>query len=75
MNTPVINRVVQQLEVLPYELQLRVLEFSQALVVSSPRGTPGKQLLRFAGVIPLDDLQQIREAIEHDCEKVDSHEW
>ncbi|WP_256678104.1 MULTISPECIES: hypothetical protein [Fischerella] len=38
-------------------------------------GTPGEQLLRFAGSIPPDDLQEIREAIEQDCERVDINEW
>jgi hypothetical protein len=39
------------------------------------RGTPGQQLLRFAGSIPLDDLQLMGEAIEQDCERVDIDEW
>lgn len=38
-------------------------------------GTPGEQLLRFAGSIPPDDLQEIREATEQDCERVDINEW
>ncbi|MFQ4142520.1 hypothetical protein [Chlorogloeopsis sp. ULAP02] len=38
------------------------------------RGVPGRQLLRFAGAIPQDDIQLIREAIEHNCEQVDADE-
>ncbi|MHC5932631.1 hypothetical protein [Nostoc sp.] len=33
-----------------------------------------EQLLRFAGSIPTDDIQLIREAIEQDCEQVDTNE-
>jgi len=75
MNTLIMDRVIEQLEVLPYELQWRVLEFTHALVASVPHGVPGQQLLRFAGVIPLDDLQLMRLAIEQGCERVDTNEW
>ena len=37
---------------------------------SSPR-----ILLQFVGVIPADDLQKMSDAIEADCERVDSEEW
>ena len=75
MNTLIMDRVIEQLEVLPYELQWRVLEFTHALAASVPHGVPGQQLLRFAGVIPLDDLQLMRLAIEQGCERVDTNEW
>ncbi len=39
--------------------------------VSAPHGVPGQQLQRFAGTIPLDDLELMREAIEQDCERGD----
>ena len=52
-------------------LQRQVLEFDRSLVKVEVRGTPGQQLLRFAGSIPSDDLQLMREAIEQDCERVD----
>lgn len=75
MNTLVVDRVVEQLKALPYEFQWRVFEFARALAVSIPRGVPGQQLLRFAGAIPLDDLQVMRQAIEDGCEQVDANEW
>jgi hypothetical protein len=40
-----------------------------------PKGTPGHQLLKFAGTIPPDDLQLMSEAIETDCRKVELNEW
>jgi hypothetical protein len=75
MDTVVIDKVVEQLKVLPHELQWRVLEFSKALALSTPHGIRGQQLLRFAGVIPPDDVQLMREAIEQGCEQVDTNEW
>ncbi len=70
-----VDRVVEQLKALPYEMQWRVFEFARALAVSAPRGVPGPQLLRFAGAIPLDDLQLMRQTIEEGCERVDTNEW
>lgn len=75
MNTLIVDKVIEQLKVLPYELQWRVFEFTRALAVSIPHGVPGCQLLRFAGAIPLDDLQLMRLAIEQGCERVDANEW
>ncbi len=60
---------------MPQSLQRQVLEFVRSLVKAEVRGTPGQQLLRFAGSIPADDLQLMRQAIEHDCERIDVDEW
>ena len=75
MNIPIIDEVVEQLKVMPQHLQWQVLEFVRSLVEAKVRGTPGQQLLRFAGSIPFDDLQLMREAIEQDCEQIDDDEW
>lgn len=75
MSTLIVDKVIEQLKVLPYELQWRVFEFTHALAVSLPRAVPGHQLLRFAGAIPLDDLQLMRLAIEEGCERIDANEW
>jgi hypothetical protein len=75
MNIPIIDEVIEQLKVMPQHLQWQVLEFVRSLVKAEVRGTPGSQLLRFAGSIPSDDLQLMREAIEQDCEQIDVDEW
>jgi hypothetical protein len=75
MSVSIINEVVKRLEIMPQHLQQQVLEFTQALVKTEFRGTPGQQLLRFAGSIPPEDLQLMREAIKQDCERVDINEW
>jgi hypothetical protein len=75
MSTLIVDKVIEQLKVLPYELQWQVFEFTRALAVSIPRGVPGHQLLHFAGVISPDDLQHMRLAVEQGCERIDANEW
>lgn len=75
MENKIIEKVVEQLRTMPPELQWRVLEFTRALSISTPRGVPGKDLLRFCGMISIADLEQMREAIDQGCEKIDTNEW
>ncbi|RMG08905.1 MAG: hypothetical protein D6728_13515 [Cyanobacteria bacterium J055] len=75
MNIPIVDEVVERLKVMPPHLQWQVLEFVRSLVKVEVRGTPGQQLLRFAGSIPIDDLQLMREAIEQDYDRIDLNEW
>lgn len=75
MDTPIVGKVVEYLKDLPQELQWRVLEFTRALAQSTPRGIPGRELLRFAGTISAEDTELMREAIERGCEQVDANEW
>lgn len=75
MDISIVEKVVEQLKALPQELQWRVLEFTRALSVSTPHGVSGVQLLRFAGIIALDDVNIMRQAIEQGCEQVDVNEW
>ena len=75
MDTLIIDKLIEQLKDLPQKLQWRVLEFTRALVISTPRGVAGAQYLQFAGTIPLDDIKIMRQAIEQGCEQVDANEW
>ena len=75
MNISIIDAVVEQLTGMPMHLQQQVLEFVQELSNSELQGTPGKQLLHFAGSISADDLQLIQKAIDQDCGQVDFDEW
>jgi hypothetical protein len=75
MITPIIKeRLLEQLDTLPTEMQQRVLDFAQALALSLPAGVPGERLLKFAGTIPADDLQIMSLEIESGCEQIDD-EW
>ncbi len=74
MHTPIIERVVKQMETLPEVKQKQVLEFIEKLK-GFPRGVPGKELLRFAGVISPEDIALMDKAIAEDCERADPNEW
>jgi hypothetical protein len=75
MSNSIIDKVVEHLATLPDSLQRQVLEFVQTLKASIRQGVPGRELLQFAGAIPLDDLQLMRQAIEAGCEQVELDEW
>jgi len=62
------EEIVEKLDYLPPELQKRVLDFTRMLVLSAPKGVPGKQLLRFAGILDPADAQTMAQAIEAGCE-------
>ncbi len=67
--------ILEQVRGLPPEEQQRVLEFARALAMSRPGGVAGKDLLRFAGKIPKEDLHVMSAAIEEGCEQVHADEW
>lgn len=75
MDTPIVDKVIEQLKTLPQELQWQVLEFTRALAQSTPHGVPGRQLRRLAATISAEDVKLTREAIERGCEQVDTNEW
>lgn len=66
------DNLIAQLDKLPYDLQLRVLDFVKSLI---PKGVEGKSLLCFEGAIPDDDLHLMSRIIEENCEKIDINEW
>ena len=68
MNT-LVDKVVEELKTLPYNCSGGSCSTPYCL-----SGVPGQQLLRFAGAIPLDDIQLMRQAIEEGCERVDTNE-
>ncbi len=76
MSETTIRRVVEQLRTLPENLQQEVLYYTQQISLSAPLvGTPGKSLLKFAGAIPQDDVDLMRQAIETNCEETTSFAW
>jgi hypothetical protein len=64
--------LIEQMKTLPAELQWRVLEFTRAMAISTPRGTPGRDLLRFVGTISKEGAELMRQAIEEDCEGIEA---
>ena len=75
METPIVEKVIEELRNMPQDLQWRVLEFARTLTQSTLRGVPGRDLLHFAGAISQDDIEPISEAVERGCEQVDMNKW
>lgn len=75
IDTTVQKQLREQLEHLPAEQQQQVLEFARSLVKVKGRGVPGKDLLKFAGAIEVEDLITIEKVIREGCEKVNLDEW
>ncbi|MEH2061206.1 MAG: hypothetical protein V7K50_02870 [Nostoc sp.] len=48
MDTSILAQVIEQLKVMPQDLQLQVLEFAHTLAGSTIQGVPGQQLSRAA---------------------------
>lgn len=71
MPSALIQEVIEHLEALPPNLQEQVLSLVRTLDSTTRRGTPGSDLLKFAGTIPPADLEMMRQAIERGCERVD----
>ncbi|HLO89102.1 MAG TPA: hypothetical protein VK203_29410 [Nostocaceae cyanobacterium] len=74
MTISIIEQVIEQLKIMPEDLQYQVLQFARSLTGSKIKGVPGKELLRFAGSITKEDLLLMSAAIKEDCEQVDTHE-
>jgi hypothetical protein len=64
------QRILERLNELSEGEQRKVLEFAQHLPLT-PRGTPGKDLLKFFGTIDPEDCRRIEVAIEGGCERTD----
>lgn len=75
MSDTIIRQVVEQMKAMPDNLQREVLFFTQSLKVAAPIGVSGKTVVQFAAYIPADELENMRQAIESDCEQVDLNEW
>lgn len=72
------DEILRQLEQLSAEQQQRVLDYARSLAQSElPPGTPGEVLLEHIGTFKFAPgaLDEIAQAIEEDCERIDWGEW
>ena len=67
------DEIIEQVDRLDPPHQRKVLDFARRL--NEPTGTPGRDLMRFAGCIDLVDLEVMSRAIEEGCEKIDPNAW
>jgi hypothetical protein len=60
---------------LPSDKQRRVVEFAAALSYTTEQGVPASKLLELAGTLPSEDADEMRRAVEEDCEQIDRNGW
>ena len=63
------QKLLERMNQLSEAQQRKVLEYAETLS-STPRGTPGKDLLQFFGTIEPEDCRRMEEAIEAGCRQV-----
>jgi hypothetical protein len=69
------EKILHQIEVLPHDLQKKMLDFSRSLARDYQKGADGKELLKFSGAFNKSDLKAMESAITESCERVDVNEW
>jgi hypothetical protein len=76
-NTPVKVQIMELLAALSLEEQKQLLHFGKALQNKMPPGIPGEVLIKHAREInfPKEDLDEMIQAIEEDCGKIDWDGW
>jgi hypothetical protein len=71
----VIREIASQVEKLPSDMQEQVLRFVVSLSTSMPAGENGAHLRQFSSSLDSVSAQQMRQAINEECERVDASEW
>ena len=71
------QQILNQLDKLTPEQQQQVLDFAYSLRTALPPGTPGDVLLKRMDSFEFGpgDLDEIAQAIEEGCERIDWDEW
>ncbi len=72
------KQVLDNLDALDRRGKLRVLDFTSGLATresSRKVDDTGGALLAFAGMIPKEDLEEMKKVIEEEFGKVDPNEW
>jgi hypothetical protein len=75
LDSAIQNDLLKEVEQLPPPLQRKVVDFAHSLAQARPRGTPGRQLLEFAGILSPEEAKAMMDAIEEDCERIDANDW
>jgi hypothetical protein len=67
--------LLREVEQLAPPLQRKVVDFAHSLAEGRPRGTPGRDLLKFAGILNPEEAKEMMDAIQEGCERIDPNEW
>ncbi len=69
------QEIARRVETLPAHLQEQVLWFAISLSADAPAGENGSVLRQFASTLDSLSARQMTQAIEEECERVDTGEW
>lgn len=69
------RRILDDLGQLSPEQQNRAAELVHSLVSPLPKGTAGRELMRFAGTLDTATVHEMQEAIDESCGRVDLDGW
>lgn len=69
------GEILAQVDSLPPDLQEQVLRFVSSLRAGLPIGESGTAFRRFSGSLDRESAQEMIQAIEEACERVDPSEW
>ena len=69
------DQILRDLDHLSPEQQRRAADLVHSLTTELARGTRGRDLLRFAGVLDEASAVEMRSAIEEGCERIDADGW
>ena len=73
-----VEQIEAQVRQLAPPQQERVLQFARSLTGNPSALPPGaklEDLMKFAGTIPREDLEEMQRAIEEGCEQIDHDSW
>ena len=65
-----IQEIVKRLDRLTPVQQKQILNTVLSFLGEPVRGSSGKEMVKFVGMFPPEDLEQIKQAIEEGCEQV-----
>ena len=68
------DEIARQVGKLPLDAQNRVLQFVTSIAAAT-RGANGADLCQFAFSLDAESAQQMTQAIEEECERIDAAEW
>jgi hypothetical protein len=71
----VTQEIAKQVEKLPSDMQEQVLRFVASRSTSTLAGGNGARLRQFSSSLDSVSAQQMRQAIDEECERVDASEW
>ena len=72
------DEAIKRLERVPPKLRATVLSYLEGVgekTAGRVRGTPGRDLLKFAGTISDETAERMKQVIEEECERIDYDSW